>query len=169
MREFPTNGTALAGGLADDVATVQRIAAVPSILEVICQVTGMRLAAIARVTDHDWVACAVRDTIHYGLLPGTELDIRTTLCDEVRGHRGPIVIDNVARDPIFRHHHTPRMYGFQSYIAAPIVRGDGNFFGTLFAIDTVPAKLSNSVAITTLNLFAQLIALELDGAERTGS
>ena len=34
------------------------------------------------------------------------------------------------------------------------------------SLDIVPAKLSNSAAITTLNLFAQLIMLQLDAGER---
>ncbi len=165
MNEF-SPGIAQTGNLAGDVAAIQRIAAVPSILEVVCQMTGMRLAAIARVTEEEWVACAVRDEMSYGLPPGTELDLSTTLCDEVRGHRRAILIEHVAEDPIFRDHQTPRLYGFQSYISTPIVRANGDFFGTIFAIDTAPAKLSNSGALTSLPLFAQLIALELDAGER---
>ena len=149
-----------------DVAAIQRIAAVPSILEVVCRVTGMGFAAVARVTDERWVACAVRDEISFGLEPGGELEIRSTICDEIRGHKQPIIIDHVAEDPVFRDHHTPRMYGFQSYISVPIVRSNGEFFGTLCAIDPAPAKLSNSTAITTFNLFAQLIALQLEADDR---
>jgi GAF domain-containing protein len=165
MADF-SPGIAQTGNLAGDVAAIQRIAAVPSILEVVCNITGMRLAAIARVTEDEWVACAVRDEMGYGLLPGTELDLKSTLCDEVRGHRGAILIEHAAEDPIFRDHQTPSLYGFQSYISSPIVRTNGEFFGTIFAIDTAPAKLSNSGALTGLPLFAQLIALELDAGGR---
>lgn len=169
MKEFSLTGATQTGALAGDVAAVQRIAATPSILEMVCQETGMGVAAIVRVTDERWVACAVRDEIGYGLLPGTELDLHTTLCDRVRGHRSPIMIEHVAEDPIFRDHLAPKMYGFQSYISAPIMRGKDDFFGTIFALGPLPARLSNSGAITSLNLFARLIALELDAGERTGS
>ena len=145
-----------------DIAAIQRIAAVPSILDVACRVTGMGFAAVARVTDTRWITCAVRDGIAFGLEPGDELEIRTTICDEIRGHRQAIIIDHVAEDPIFRDHHAPRRYGFQSYISVPIVRSNGDFFGTLCAIDPAPAKLSNSTAIITFQLFAQLIALQLE-------
>jgi len=165
MKHF-SPAIAQTGTLSADVAAIQRIAVVPSILEVICDETGMRFAAIARVTSDQWVACAVRDEMNYGLLPSTELDLHTTLCDEVRGHRRAILIEQVADDPIFRDHPTPRLYGFQSYISTPILRTDGDFFGTLFALDTMPAKLSNSAALNSLPLFAQLIALELDAGER---
>lgn len=151
--------------LANDVAAIQRMAAAPSILEVACRVTGMGLAAIARVTEDRWIACAVRDEIAYGLDAGSELDVHTTICDEVRGHRQATVIEHVAEDPVFHDHPTPRRYGFQSYISVPILRTNGEFFGTLFAIDMAPAKLANSTAVTTFNLFAQLIALQLDADE----
>lgn len=159
----------MTNSLAEDVAAIQRMTAVPSLLEVVCRVTGMGLAAIARVTEDDWIACAVRDEIAYGLSPGDELPISTTICDEVRGHRRATVIEHVAEDPLFHDHPTPRRYGFQSYISVPILRADGGFFGTLFAIDMAPAKLANSSAVTTFNLFAQLIALQLDADERAAA
>jgi hypothetical protein len=56
--------------LEADVRNVQRVDAVPSILEVICRVTGMGFAAVARVTEDRWVACAVKDDIAFGLQPG---------------------------------------------------------------------------------------------------
>ena len=72
---------------ASNIATIQSIAVVPSILEVVCRATGMGFAAVARVTDDRWIACAVRDEINFGLQPGGELDVRTTLCDEIRAVR----------------------------------------------------------------------------------
>lgn len=32
-----------------------------------------------------------------------------------------MVIDNVAEDPRYCNHRTPRIYGFQSYISVPII------------------------------------------------
>jgi GAF domain-containing protein len=77
-------------------------------------------AAVARVTDDKWVACAVRDEIAFGLVPGSELKLETTICNEIRQHHNPVVIDHVAEDELFANHHTPAMYGFQSYISFPI-------------------------------------------------
>ena len=37
-------------------------------------------------------------------------------------------------DTTFAGHHTPAMYGFQSYISVPIILADGTFFGTLCAM-----------------------------------
>lgn len=53
-----------------DVAAIGRVVAVPRILEVVCRSTGMRFAAVARVTEDRWAACAMRDEIAFGRLPG---------------------------------------------------------------------------------------------------
>jgi hypothetical protein len=46
-----------------DIDAIQRIDAVPHILEIVCLSTGMGFAAVARVTDGRWICCAVRDEI----------------------------------------------------------------------------------------------------------
>jgi signal transduction histidine kinase len=149
-----------------DIDAVQRIDAVPRILEVVCRSTGMGFAAVARVTDDRWICCAVRDEIQFGLVPGGELKLETTICHEIRQSREAVVIDHVAQDEAFCGHHTPAIYGFQSYISMPIVLADGSFFGTLCAIDPRPARLKNPETIGMFKLFAELIAIHLDAIER---
>src|ERR1700761_5652766 len=149
-----------------DIAAVQAIAAVPRILEVVCRSTGMGFAAVARVTDEKWICCAARDEIAFGLAPGGELGLETTICHEIRQSRQGVVIDHVAEDPNFCGHHTPAKYGFQSYISMPIIRADGTMFGTLCAIDPRPARLNTPETIGMFNLFAELIAAHLDSADR---
>jgi signal transduction histidine kinase len=145
----------------DDVAAVSRIDVAPKILDVVCRTTGMGFAAVARVTDARWVACAVKDDIAFGLKPGGELELVSTICDEIRESGVAVVIDHVAEDEIFRDHHTPRQYGFQSYISVPI-RRNGEFFGTLCAIDPRPAKLNTPEVIGMFELFADLIGSHLE-------
>jgi signal transduction histidine kinase len=149
-----------------DVAAVSGLGSVPTILEVVCRATGMRFAAIARVTQDRWVACAIRDEIAFGLQPGGELPIETTICNEIRQTGQLVVIDHVVEDRRFAHHPIPKRYGFQSYISVPIVLPDGRFFGTLCALDPAPAKLNNSQTIGMFTLFAQLIALQLAQHDR---
>ena len=60
----------LDAALTADIASVARIDAVASILEVVCRTTGMGFAAVARVTEERWVACAVRDEIAFELCRG---------------------------------------------------------------------------------------------------
>jgi signal transduction histidine kinase len=150
----------------NDVVSIQRIDAVERILEVICRTTGLGFSAVARVTDTQWVACAVRDEIAFGLKPGAELRLETTICNEIRRSGERVVIDHVADDPLFRDHPTPKMYGFQSYISVPIRRSDGSFFGTLCAIDPNPHKVAVPQVIAMFELFAELIATQLDAHDR---
>jgi signal transduction histidine kinase len=142
---------------ADDIRALDAIKAVPSILEVVCQTTGMGFAAVARVTEDRWIACSVRDEIGFGLKPGGELELKTTICHEIRGHRTPVIIENVDEDPAYRDHHTPKLYGLQSYISMPIILSDGSFFGTLCAIDPRPAQVGQPHVVGMFKLFADMI------------
>jgi signal transduction histidine kinase len=152
--------------LADpDVAAVSRIGAVPTVLKVISEITGLRLALVARVTQDAWTACAVLDRMNFGLEVGGRLEVATTLCSEVRDTRLPIVIEHASREPEFCAHPTPQLYGFESYIAVPLVRPDGTYFGTVCALDAAPARLRESRTIAMMQLFAELIGLQLTAEE----
>ncbi|MDB5987638.1 MAG: histidine kinase [Nevskia sp.] len=152
--------------IAADIEAVARIGAIPSILEMVCKSTGLRFAAVARVTQDNWTACAVRDEIEFGLKVGGELPVKTTICDEIRDSHSVVVIDHVSEDVRYCKHHTPRIYGFQSYISYPIKRKSGEFFGTLCALDPRPTKLSDPQILKTFELFSELIGLQLDVEDR---
>lgn len=139
---------------------------IPRILEVVCRTTGMGFAAVARVTDSRWICCSVRDEIGFGLRPGGELQLETTICNEIRQDGQAVVIDEVAADAGFCGHPTPAQYGFQSYISYPIVRAGTGFWGTLCAIDPRPAVLRTPAVQGMFELFAELIAFHLDAQER---
>jgi signal transduction histidine kinase len=156
----------MADDVQADVAAANRIEAVPTILEVVCRTTGMGFAAVARVTEDRWIACSVRDEIAFGLQQGSELKVETTICNEIRHHRKPVIIDNVAEDESYCGHPTPAMYGFQSYISMPIILPNGTFFGTLCAIDPKPAKIKRPEIIGMFKLFAELIAFHLNAIDR---
>ncbi len=101
------------------------------------RLTQMKFAAIAFVSEDRWVASLVSDGLDFGLAAGDELDVRMTLCDQVRNCSSEILIDDVARDPDWSSHPVPKMYGFRSYLSVPILVGSA-FFGTLCAIDPEP-------------------------------
>ncbi|WP_316805611.1 GAF domain-containing sensor histidine kinase [Pedobacter nototheniae] len=149
-----------------DIELISRISAVSHILEIVCNTTGMGFAAVARVTEDSWTACAVHDEINFGLAVGGELKLETTICNEIRQHRKPVVINHVAEDEQYINHHTPLMYGFQSYISMPINLKDGSFFGTLCAIDPKPAVINTSTIVNMFRMFADLIAFHLDALEQ---
>jgi signal transduction histidine kinase len=152
--------------IARDVAAVGRLSGVPSMLRMICKNTGLGFAAVARVTEGTWTACAVQDDIHFGLMPGGQLDVKTTLCRESRARREPVVMDHASLDPVYRDHHTPRIYKIESYISVPIILPSGEYFGNLCAIDPRPAIVSDARTLTMFTLFSELIALQLESENR---
>jgi signal transduction histidine kinase len=149
-----------------EVDAVQKIGAVPKILDVAGRMTGMGFVAIARVTSSQWVCCAVRDNINFGVREGGELQVETTICNEIRQHGQTVVINDVETDGAFCNHPTPAMYGFRSYISAPIVLSDGTIWGTLCAIDPEPRDLSRPEILGSFQLLSELIAAQLELNQR---
>ena len=148
-----------------EVAAIQQIGAVPKILDVVGHMTGMGFVAIARVTSSQWICCAVRDNISFGLPEGGELQVETTICNEIRQHGQTVVID-VETDGSFCDHPTPAMYGFRSYISAPIIQSDGTIWGTLCAIDPEPRDLKRPEILGSFQLLSELIASQLELNQR---
>jgi signal transduction histidine kinase len=149
-----------------DVGAIQAIGAVPTILRVVAETTGLRFVCVARVTQDSWTTCAVLDQIGFGLKPGDELEIATTICNEVRVNDTAVLIDKVSDDPDFCEHHVPKMYGFESYFSIPIYRPGGEFFGTMCGLDPLPADLKTPKVRDMLSLFADLISRQLESEKR---
>jgi GAF domain-containing protein len=121
----------------------------------------MGFAAVARVTESRWIACQVEDRIEFGLDPGDELEIKKTICADVRDCGRAIVIDHVGADPEWRTHPVPVIYGFESYASLPIYLEDGSFYGTLCAIDPEPRALSAHETVAALKALAERVAVIL--------
>ena len=149
MPKDPLVATAIAQ--ADDPA-------IRAILEDVCRATKMGFAALARVTDSRWIACQVVDQIEFGLVPGDELAVATTICNEIRESGEAVVIDHVTIDAGWRTHPTPTLYGFESYISFPVVLSDGSFWGTLCAIDPHPHQVSSEELVALIGGFAARVA-----------
>ncbi|MFC7475176.1 ATP-binding protein [Dankookia sp. GCM10030260] len=151
---------------AADIALIQRISAVPTILQLLCETTGLGFAAVARVTDEAWTACAVLDRVGFGLQPGSTLELTTTFCQGICRTRTPVIFDHASTDADFRDHPTPKLYGFESYISVPIIRRDGSVFGTICGLDPKPVPLRGGKVLPVLTLFAELVAAQLEIEER---
>jgi signal transduction histidine kinase len=121
----------------------------------------MRFAAVARVTADSWTLCAVKDNINFGLMPGSQLDVETTLCIEAKRAEAPIVIEHASIDPRYKDHPTPKLYHLESYVSVPIVLQSGRYFGNLCAIDPAPVAVSKPI-LGMFKRFAALIAMQLD-------
>ncbi|WP_438482021.1 GAF domain-containing sensor histidine kinase [Oleiharenicola lentus] len=150
--------------IQQDILTVSRISAVPSILKVVSELTGMRVTMVSRVTTDSWTACAAYDRAGFGLVVGMQLDLTTTFCKGVCENNRPVIIEHSSVDPIYRDHPTPKMYNIESYISIPIKWPDGGMFGTLCALDSRPMKIDPKV-VASLTLFTELISNQLHSEE----
>jgi GAF domain-containing protein len=148
----------------DDIAALLAMPAVPGILELASAMTGMRFVAVARVTADRWTACAVHDRLDFGLRPGDDLVLETTICDEIREHRHLVQFDQASTHPVFSRHPTPALYGFESYISVPMFRRDGDFHGTLCALDPQPSKL-DAATVKAFEVLAGVIGAHLEVPE----
>lgn len=142
-------------------------AGIQALLTRVCELTGMGFAAVAYVTESRWIAWQVEDRVAFGLKPGDELEIKKTICDDIRSSGRPIAIDDTDADPDWWNHPVPILYGFHSYVSLPIVI-DGEFFGTLCALDDAPRTDSLRDKLPELEAMAKDIAGLLAPSLRAG-
>jgi signal transduction histidine kinase len=143
------------------VAAIVRIDAVPTLLKVLCEMTGMRFAAVTRISGKTWIACAVRDELHLGVKPGEQLALLTSVGCEPRASRAPIVIEQTS---VAARYHTLRgaaMVPIESFISVPIILGNRRHFGNLCALDSHATKVEPRT-LSMFKEFAALIAAQLD-------
>src|SRR5580704_15557768 len=96
--------------IAKAVAAIGRIDAVPTLLAVLCETTGMRFAAVARVTEKGWTVCAVQDDLQLGIEAGAPFLLRTNLAFESQSPREPIVVEHASADPSYRTEDDSKIY-----------------------------------------------------------
>jgi signal transduction histidine kinase len=148
--------------IAKAVAAIGRIDAVPTLLAVLCETSGMRFAVVARVTGQSWTACAVQDDIQLGVKAGGQLAFRTNLPFESQASRTPIVVEHASSDSRYRTNADPNLHKIESYISVPIFLPSGRYFGKLCAFDPRPTKLAGPHILSMFKRFAALIAAELE-------
>jgi signal transduction histidine kinase len=142
------------------VAAIGRIDPVPSLLKVLCDITGLRFAAVVRVTGTTWTACAVRDGLSLGIKPGGELTFMTRFGVDSRAVRMPIETEQAKPG------HMPRggsLRTINSFVSVPIIVGNGRHFGTLCAMDYLKqASVGEPRILSMFEEFAALIASGLE-------
>ena len=156
----------MSSSIERDIRTIQSIEAVPHIMKMLSDVTGLRFICVARVTEDNWTMCAVYDQVNFNLIPGDQLDIKTTFCSQVRKSTKAIVIEHAKKDDVYRQSEIPKMYGFESYFSFPIYNQNGNFFGTLCGLDPRPAVLKTDKIESQIKSFAELISRQMEVDDR---
>ena len=147
--------------IAKAVAAIGRIEAVPTILAVLRDTTGMRFAAIARVTEKGWTACAVQDGLNLGIATGASFALGLNPVFEAQSTREPVIVEHATSDPRYGADAGCEGYPIESYLSVPIFLPNGRYFGNLFAFDPRAMSLSASVALSVFTRLAALIASQL--------
>ena len=150
----------------DDIVDLGDDDRLRAILNEVCAATGMGFAAVARVSETQWIACQVEDRIEFGLDPGNELKIRETICDEIRDSGEAIVFDDASDDIKWSRHPVPVIYGFKSYASFPVYLDDGSFFGTLCAIDPERRRVDDDATIAMFTGLAKKVGAVLSERQR---
>jgi len=148
--------------IAQGVAAIGHIHAVPTLLKVLCEITGMRLALVAYVTGKTWTVCAVQDDLDLGIKAADPLALRTNLALECQATRTPIVIEQASTDSRYCNQKGTKLYQIESYVSVPIFLSSGYYFGTLCALDPKPVKVAEPRIVSMFSRFAALIASQLD-------
>jgi signal transduction histidine kinase len=156
----------MSSSIERDIRTIQSIEAVPHIMKMLSDVTGLRFICVARVTEDNWTMCAVYDQVNFNLIPGDQLDNKTTFCSQVRKSTKAIVIEHAKKDDVYRQSEIPKMYGFESYFSFPIYNQNGDFFGTLCGLDPRPAVLKTDKIESQIKSFAELISRQMEVDDR---
>ena len=145
--------------IAFHVTAIGRVDAVPTLLKVLCEMTGLRFAAVAHVEGGTWTAYAMRDDLSLGVQPGGELSFIASLGFDSRAARLPIIFEQAAADPISCGHSSDFI---KSFISVPIIVGGERQFGTLCALDSKPTSLREPRIVSMFKEFAALIASQLE-------
>ncbi|WP_275900315.1 GAF domain-containing sensor histidine kinase [Pyxidicoccus trucidator] len=70
-------------------------------------------------------------------------------------------------DPRFTHHPAPKLYGIESYMAVPLFRRNGAFFGVLCAMDPRPADVGED-KLEVFHHLAELVGYQLEQEDELG-
>jgi signal transduction histidine kinase len=144
--------------IACAVAAIGRIDAVPALLKVLCEMSGLRFAAVAGIEGTTWTAYAVRDDLSLGVNPGGELAFMASFGIDCRAARLPVLLEQAGMDC------TPcaaTLPSINSFVSVPIILGSRRHSCVLCALDSNPVSLREPRIVSMFEEFAALIASQL--------
>ena len=131
---------------------------------------GMRLWLVTRAAGEHQVVLEARDAPQgYGIAPGSVLSWGGSLCAAMVAGDGPHVAPRVADVPAFAAAPNRRTATIEAYVGVPLLRPDGEVFGTLCGFDPEPQddRLDDAEDLVLLQarLLSTLLHLELSNEE----
>ncbi|MBD5779222.1 GAF domain-containing sensor histidine kinase [Pelagicoccus sp. NFK12] len=134
--------------------------AVPTILKLVCELTGMRLALVARLMDGKWTACGVHDCMDYGLAVDDRLEMGETILVRSGDSAFLPFAESVGAERFPRKHGTPPSAGPGRCIWLPISGCEGQLFGWLCVFDGRPNAFKPDM-VGVLTLLGELLRQQL--------
>jgi hypothetical protein len=143
------------------LASIARIDAVPTLLKVLCEMSGLRFAAVTRIRGNTVTVCALRNELGLKVKLGESFNLLEGLELRAKELREPIVIEQASADRGVADSRAPAANAIKSIISVPIIVGRENHFGTLCAMDVNSTNLSAPRFVSMFKHFATLIAEQL--------
>lgn len=140
---------------------------VEAILALVSDQLGLRTSFLTHITpeeNRNYIVAVHNDPDGCGLVAGSELPLEDTFCSAIAasGEARPLLISDTHADPTFRlHRASAASPGIRSFLGVPIVLNDGEFFGTLCAIDPESQNLTIQQA-DLLMVLGRIIATQIE-------
>ncbi|MCL7750123.1 sensor domain-containing diguanylate cyclase [Guyparkeria hydrothermalis] len=145
-------------------------AACRAVLAHLSERTGLGLWMMTRTEGEDWIVLqAEGDDERYSVAGGDVLRWADSFCSLMVGGRGPQAAPRAAEVAAYRDAPIGRQVPIGAYVGVPVMRADGELFGTLCAIDPDPQPEALNAELPLVRLFARLLGsileTELRGVE----
>jgi signal transduction histidine kinase len=141
------------------LASISRIDAVPTLLKVLSEMSGLEFVAVTRIHGDTATVCALRNERGVRIKLGEAFSLSEKLGFHAKALRQPVVIEQVSSSAVARSC-DPAAGAIESFISVPIIVRRRLHFGTLFAMGT-RANLSEPRILSMFKQFAALIGAQL--------
>ncbi|WP_211435366.1 sensor histidine kinase [Chitinasiproducens palmae] len=152
-----------------EIDLLNRLRAIPMILERVSQSIGMESVILASLADARWQAMVAHNSVVLGIAVGDTLELHQTVCFAAQSIGDVVAHADMADESNAACQFLTSEYGLRSGISVPIYRPDGSYFGNLCALDRKPRVGDLKQEIAMLQLAADLIVVQLDNNQQQGA
>lgn len=135
--------------------------AADSVMQVLQSRLGFRLWMVTRTEGDDWIVLAARDR-GYGVEPGQVFRWRDSYCSRMVRGEGPNIAPDASKVVAYTDAPINTQISIGAYIGLPLVHANGDFFGTLCAVDPDPQPVTICEELPLIRHHARLLNTILD-------
>lgn len=135
--------------------------AADSVVQVLQARLGFQLWMVTRTEGDDWIVLAAQDR-GYGVEPGQVFRWRDSYCSRMVKGEGPNIAPDASKVAAYIDAPINGQIPIGAYIGLPLVRANGDFFGTLCAVDPEPQPVSICEELPLIRHHARLLNTILD-------